>query len=196
MSHPELGELKVDQLSDGQRNMIAMVGDIAYRCVRLNPQLSARAPLETEGIVLIDEVDLHLHPQWQQVVVTGLQDAFPKIQFVVTTHSPQVLTSIRKENIRTLGRNADGAYVASIPLAHSYGELSSDVLQSIMFVDPQPPITERQDLRRLTELVDQGQYGSADAEVLFQRLRQTLRRDYPQLQRLERSIRRQEALKK
>ena len=196
MSHPELGELKVDQLSDGQRNMIAMVGDIAYRCVRLNPQFSARAPLETDGIVLIDEVDLHLHPQWQQVVVTGLQDAFPKIQFIVTTHSPQVLTSIRKENIRTLGRNADGAYVASIPLAHSYGELSSDVLQSIMFVDPQPPITERQDLRRLTELVDQGQYGSADAEVLFQRLRQTLRRDHPQLQRLERSIRRQEALKR
>jgi predicted ATP-binding protein involved in virulence len=196
MSHPELGELKVDQLSDGQRNIIAMVGDIAYRCVRLNPGLAARAPSETEGIVLIDEVDMHLHPQWQQVVVAGLRATFQRIQFIVTTHSPQVLTSIHKEHIRTLGKNVEGAYVASIPLGASYGESSSDVLQSIMFVDPQPPIDERRDLRRLAELVDQGQYRSPEAGLLFQRLQQQLRQDHPQLQRLERSIRRQEVLKR
>lgn len=196
MSHAEFGELKVDQLSDGQRNMIAMVGDIAYRCVRLNPQLAARAPLETSGIVLIDEVDMHLHPQWQQVVLSSLREAFPKIQFIVTTHSPHVLTSIHKEHIRTLGRNADGAYVASIPLASSYGEISSDVLQSIMFVDPQPPIPERSELRRLAELIDQGQYKTDEAKTLLRHLRDQLRSDHPHLQRLDRSIRRQEALKR
>ncbi len=123
MSHPDLGELKVDQLSDGQRNLIAMAGDIAYRCVRLNPHLVADAPLKTEGIVLIDEIDMHLHPQWQQVVVGNFQEAFPKIQFIVTTHSPQVLTSIHKGRIRTLGKNSKGDYVASIPLAASYARM-------------------------------------------------------------------------
>ncbi|WP_295389196.1 AAA family ATPase [uncultured Thiodictyon sp.] len=196
MSHAELGELKVDQLSDGQRNMVAMVGDIAYRCVRLNPHLGARAPLETEGIVLIDEIDMHLHPQWQQVVLAGFQEAFPKIQFIVTTHSPQVLTSIHKEHIRTLGKNIDGAYVASMPLAASYGEISSDVLESIMLVDPQPPIKERPDLKRLVELVDQGQYETDEAKGLLGRLNDQLRPDHPQLQRVERSIRRQQALKR
>ncbi len=196
MSHPEFGELKVDQLSDGQRNMIAMVGDIAYRCVKLNPGLAARAPMETDGIVLIDEIDMHLHPQWQQVVIASLREAFPKIQFIVTTHSPQVLTSIHKEHIRTLGRTAEGKYVASEPLAASYGEISSDVLESIMLVDPQPPIKERPDLRRLVELVDQGQYTTDEARQLLRDLQARLRGGHPQLQRIERSIRRQEALKR
>lgn len=196
MCHPEFGELKVDQLSDGQRNMIAMVGDIAYRCGKLNPGLAARAPIETDGIVLIDEIDMHLHPQWQQIVIGSLQQAFPKIQFIVTTHSPQVLTSIHKEHIRILGRTAEGKYVASEPLAASYGETSSDVLESIMLVDPQPPIKERPDLRRLVELVDQGQYATDEAKQLLRGLQDRLRGGHPQLQRIERSIRRQEALKR
>ncbi|MBK5964234.1 hypothetical protein CCR95_09080 [Thiocystis minor] len=196
MSHPEFGELKVDQLSDGQRNMIAMAGDIAYRCVKLNPALGTRAPLETDGIVLIDEIDMHLHPQWQQLVIASLREAFPKIQFIVTTHSPQVLTSIHKEQIRTLGRTAEGKYVASEPLAASYGEISSDVLESIMLVDPQPPIKERPDLRRLVELVDQGRYATDEAQQLLRGLQDRLRGSHPQLQRIERSIRRQEALKR
>ncbi|WP_157817610.1 AAA family ATPase [Candidatus Thiodictyon syntrophicum] len=185
MSHAELGELKVDQLSDGQRNMIAMAGDIAYRCVRLNPHLAARAPLETDGIVLIDEIDMHLHPQWQQVVVGNFQEAFPRIQFISATHSPQVLTSIHQGNIRALGKNMNGACVASVPLASSYGEISSDVLQSIMMVDPHPPIKEKPDIQRLIALVDQGQYATPDARHLLARLRDQLRGDHPQLQRIE-----------
>lgn len=196
MTHPEFGVLKVDQLSDGQRNLIAMAGDIAYRCARLNPHLGIRAPLETEGIVLIDEIDLHLHPQWQQLVLAGFREAFPQIQFIVTTHSPQVLTSIHKEHIRTLGRNATGANVASIPLASSYGEISSDVLESIMLVDPHPPIKEKPDLQRLVELVDQGQYVTAEAQTLLRKLENGLRPDHPQLQRIKRSITRQEAFKR
>jgi predicted ATP-binding protein involved in virulence len=196
MANPDLGELKVDQLSDGQRSLIAMAGDIAYRCIRLNPQLAARAPLETEGIVLIDEIDMHLHPQWQQTVLANFREAFPKIQLIVTTHSPQVLTSIHKEHIRTLGKNASGTTVASVPLAASYGEQSSDVLESIMLVDPQPPIKERPDLKRLVELVDQGHYAMPEAQALLAQLQGQLRRDHPQLQRVERSIRRQEALKR
>jgi predicted ATP-binding protein involved in virulence len=81
-------------LSDGFRNMVAMVADIAVRCATLNPHLAADAALQTPGIVLIDEIDLHLHPRWQRRVVGDLLKAFPKIQFVATTHSPFIIQSL------------------------------------------------------------------------------------------------------
>ncbi|MEA1893749.1 MAG: AAA family ATPase [Euryarchaeota archaeon] len=83
-----------DNLSDGYRNMVAMVADIAHRAARLNPHLSANAATESSGVILIDEIDLHLHPQWQRHVVGDLQKAFPNIQFIVTTHSPFILQSL------------------------------------------------------------------------------------------------------
>ncbi|RZN40351.1 MAG: AAA family ATPase [Methanosarcinales archaeon] len=83
-----------DNLSDGYRNMVAMVADIAHRAARLNPHLSANAATESSGVVLIDEIDLHLHPQWQRRVVGDLQRAFPNIQFIATTHSPFILQSL------------------------------------------------------------------------------------------------------
>lgn len=85
-------------LSDGFRNMLAMAADIAVRCATLNPQLQENAPLETPGVVLIDEIDLHLHPKWQRRVVTDLMQAFPKVQFVATTHSPFVIQSLPPAN--------------------------------------------------------------------------------------------------
>lgn len=86
--HSEQGEFKVAQLSDGIKNILGLVADIAYRCVLLNHHLGEQAALETEGLVMIDEVDMHLHPSWQQTVVDSLTQAFPQIQFVLTTHSP------------------------------------------------------------------------------------------------------------
>ncbi|MCK5719643.1 MAG: AAA family ATPase, partial [Thiomargarita sp.] len=91
-NHPEQGTIPVSMLSDGVRSMLAMIADIAYRCTKLNPHLS-NAPKETKGIVLIDEIEMHLHPKWQQTIIPNLQEAFPKIQFIITTHSPQVLTT-------------------------------------------------------------------------------------------------------
>lgn len=73
------------------------------------------------------------------------------------------MSTIKKESIRVLGKNHQGEYVAEMPLARSYGEISSDVLQSIMLVDPQPPIKVKKDLDELTELVDQGLYYSEKA---------------------------------
>lgn len=81
-------------LSDGYRNMIGIVADIAYRMATLNPQLEADAIKKTEGMVLIDELDLHLHPNWQKQVVGRLLDTFPKIQFVATSHSPFIIQSL------------------------------------------------------------------------------------------------------
>lgn len=84
-----------DNLSDGYRNMLAMVADIAHRAARLNPHFESRAALESPGVVLIDEIDLHLHPKWQRHVVGDLQRAFPNLQFIVTTHSPFILQSMK-----------------------------------------------------------------------------------------------------
>lgn len=81
-------------LSDGVRNMLAMVVDIAYRMAVLNPQLGAEV-LTAPGLVLIDEIDLHLHPSWQRRVVEDLRRTFPNVQFVATTHSPFIIQSMR-----------------------------------------------------------------------------------------------------
>lgn len=81
-------------LSDGYRNMIGMVADIAYRMATLNPQLEVDVIKQTEGIVLIDEIDLHLHPNWQRQVVGRLLETFPKLQFVASSHSPFIIQSL------------------------------------------------------------------------------------------------------
>ena len=86
--------LPFSYLSDGFRNMVTMAADIAVRCATLNPHLAADAALQTPGIVLIDEIDLHLHPKWQRRVINDLLVAFPKIQFVATTHSPFIIQSL------------------------------------------------------------------------------------------------------
>ena len=195
LTHPQHGTLPLERLSDGLRNMVAMVADLAYRCVKLNPHLGAEATIKTHGIVMIDEVDMFLHPSWQQSVLGSLQEAFPKIQFIVTTHSPQVLSTVPKECIRVLGTNAEGKNIAATPLAASYGEPSNDVLQAIMQVDPQPPVPEKRLLDELTSLVDQGEYQSSRATELLANLKQKLSNQHPQILKIERSIRRQEAFK-
>lgn len=194
MTSEESGELKVDQLSDGLKSVVAMVADIAYRCVRLNVHLGLEAARQTPGIIIIDEVDMHLHPSWQQTILHSLQEAFPKIQFIVTTHSPQVLSTVRRENIRIIHGLQASVATAESPLAKTYGEPSGDVLHSVMLVDPMPPVDEKPELQRLTELVDQGLFEEPEAIQLMEKLTAALDGQHPQLQRLHRSIQRQKAL--
>jgi predicted ATP-binding protein involved in virulence len=195
LHHPESGVLKVYQLSDGIKNMLALVADIAYRCVLLNPHLGEEAAKQSQGLVMIDEIDMHLHPGWQQTVATNLVTAFPNIQFIVTTHSPQVLSSVHRESIRLLGKDSSGKDIAAMPIANSYAEISSDVLQAIMHVDPMPPVKEKFKLARLIELVDQGHYDKDEAKNLMKDLTNTFSESHPQVQKLMRSIKRQEILK-
>lgn len=90
------------ELSDGFHIYLALVADIARRAVMLNGQGGGEAPALVEGVVLIDEIDLHLHPRWQRVALDGLSKVFPQIQFIVTTHSPQVLSSAENRQVRHL----------------------------------------------------------------------------------------------
>lgn len=81
--------LKIDQLSDGEKCTIALFGDLARRMALANPE--KENPLEGSGVVLIDELDLHMHTSWQRKVLNVLRDTFPNVQFIITTHSPQIL---------------------------------------------------------------------------------------------------------
>ena len=92
-------------LSDGYKCTISLIADIAYRMAILNPQLLDKVLTETEGIVLIDEVDLHLHPTWQKRILKDLLDIFPRVQFIVSTHAPEVINSVRSDSVVILKDN-------------------------------------------------------------------------------------------
>lgn len=94
--------LTYDMMSAGFKAMINIAAEIAYRCVELNGFLGVNVVKQTPGIVLIDEVDLYLHPHWQQHVLADLQEAFPLFQFIVTTHSPFIVQSVDTNNVITL----------------------------------------------------------------------------------------------
>ena len=201
MSDGETRTLRLTQLSDGYRVMLGLAMDLARRMAHANGSFAENGlkimnPLDLPAIVLIDEVDLHLHPKWQQTVLAQLMGVFRKTQFIVTTHSPQTLSTVKRESIRVIGANCEGKAIAESPMAVTYGESSGDVLQSVMMVDPQPPIGERSNIRRLTELVDQGEYDSNEATRLMKILTEELGAQHPQLQRFLRRIERQRALKK
>ena len=96
-------ELAVGQLSDGERGVLALVLDLARRLSQANPSLDD--PLrEGHAVVLIDELDLHLHPKWQRQIVHNLTKTFPRCQFIATTHSPQVIGEVPHERIPDHGR--------------------------------------------------------------------------------------------
>lgn len=100
--NPNETRLTYEMMSSGFKAMVNIVSEIAYRSILLNGWLGENAIRETPGVVMIDEVDLYLHPHWQRHVLADLQKAFPKIQFIVTTHSPFVVQSVDSQNIITL----------------------------------------------------------------------------------------------
>ncbi|WP_309891643.1 AAA family ATPase [Archangium sp.] len=116
-------QLPFRMLSDGVRNMLALVADIAYRAAVLNPHLGVRAAEQTPGIVLIDELDLHLHPKWQRRVVEDLRTTFPLVQFVATTHSPFIIQSLRPGELINLEEEAP-----SEPPSQSIEDIAEQVM--------------------------------------------------------------------
>lgn len=173
--HPQYGRLPVSLLSDGIRMMIGLVGDIAHRCARLNPQYGAAAAKKTHGVIMIDEVDMHLHPAWQQIVVQSLCEAFPLIQFILTTHSPQVLTTIRKEHIRVLtheqvAEGTEGRWRAEPPERSPLAQESADALAFVMNVRPRPPLPLLADLHTYEQLARAGKADANEARAALARL--------------------------
>ena len=102
-------------LSSGYKGIVRLVADIAYRAIKLNPHLGENAVVQTQGEVLIDEIDMHLHPKWQKTIVADLKRTFPGIQFIVTSHSPFIIQSLQSDEVINLnGEVSDNPSVKSI----------------------------------------------------------------------------------
>ncbi len=160
--------LDVRQLSDGERGMLALALDLARRLVLANPNLSESAPLlEGQAVVLIDELDLHLHPQWQRTIVQRLTKTFPACQFIATTHSPQIIGEVAPENIILL-ENGKQPYRPD----QSLGMDSNWILQVLMGTSDRNVKISAQ-LEQISDLIEDAAYEQAAAEIAH------LRKDMP-----------------
>lgn len=191
MEHPQFGELLVDDLSDGTRSVITMVADLAYRMSCLNPQLGADTIKETEGIVLIDEVDMHLHPIWQQSILYDLLETFPKVQFIVTTHSPQVLSTVPAQCIRSIYWEKGESIIRGFNF--TLGAETSQILEQVQNVGARPeflPIVKA--LEEYLELVRVGEWDTPRAKELRAELDKWAQGNEPALLRADMDIRLQQ----
>lgn len=179
--------MELSQLSDGYRNLLALVLDFARRLAQAHPNWPN--PLEAPGILLVDEIELHLHPKWQQTVIPDLHAVFPNTQIIVTTHSPYVVTTVESRCVHI----AENASIRPCP-APTYGAKVSDVVAEVMGVPnqrpPDNPIAAQ--ISAMFEAIDHGQ--AKEAREFWSRL-QEWSKGYPEpdLVRADLMIRRLEA---
>lgn len=153
-------ELSIDTLSDGERGVMLLVADLAQRLAAANP--SASDPLSGAGVVLIDEIELHLHPRWQRAVLPELIRTFRGCQFIVTTHSPQVLSRVPREQIRLLSKFH---IVQHFP--ETEGRDTNAILTELMGVSARPEEAEAE-IAELARLIDDEAFD--DARLKWQEL--------------------------
>ena len=181
----EVEELAIDQLSGGYRAVLTLTADLARRMAQGNPHFVD--PLASEAVVLIDEVELHLHPSWQQRVLGDLQRTFPNTQFIVSTHSPQVLTTVAPQHILEL--TGDGERIVARPPASStFGAEAGDVLSNVMGVEERPDNWFTAKLSRYARLVANDEGQSPEALALRAQL-ESESPDDPALRRADLEIR-------
>ena len=184
--------LRLSQLSGGYRVMLLLAADLARRMAQGNPHLDD--PLQSEAIVLIDEVELHLHPSWQQTILPDLIHTFPNAQFLVSTHSPQVLTTVEADRVIHLEREDGEIGAFGVPTS-TYGARASDALHLVMGTDERPPDNPFvKDLSRYLDLVAKGEGETEAARMLRQELTEIAPGD-PDLRRAALEIRHQRALR-
>lgn len=178
--------LSHQQLSGGFRAQLALVLDLARRMCQANPMTG----VDGQALVLIDEIGLHLHPSWQQTVVGQLRRAFPNVQFVMTTHSDQVISSVKPECVVLLDRR-NGPLEFSTP-RYTYGRRAEDVAKTLM--QTRPRAANHDPLEEYAQLVAAGQGRSADAMALRATLEEALPPDDPALRAADTELRRQQLL--
>lgn len=147
-----------EHLSAGQRAVICLIGDIARRMCLLNPQFGDGVIGETEGVVLIDELDMHLHPEWQRALTRGLTRAFPKVQFIVASHSPQVIGEVPHQNVILL--TPDGP----VNPQGSFGMTSNQVLQELMDAEVQATSVKKK-LDEIGEALTRNELDEAELKI-------------------------------
>ena len=148
--------IPLSQMSDGYKSTISLIADIAYRMAVLNPQMGIDVIDKTDGVILIDEVDLHLHPAWQHRILGDLQEIFPRVQFIVTTHAPAVISSAKSENLVILKD-----YEVIDADAEIYGNDVNSILKDIMGVSERNPVIASM-FNKFYSLLNDGQYDEAE----------------------------------
>lgn len=167
--------LNVRQLSDGERGILALVLDLARRLALANPGLDN--PLQDgKAVVLIDELDLHLHPSWQRTIVSKLTNTFCNCQFIATTHSPQILGEVLPENIIIL-ENGKQPYCPD----QSLGMDSNWILEFLMGTSNRNK-EFAQDLGKIADLIDEEKFEQANEQIM--QLRKQIPSD-PELVKLQ-----------
>lgn len=153
--------LNVSQMSDGEKCTMALLGDLARRLALANPTLDN--PLSGRGVVLIDELELHMHPSWQRKILRVLKNTFPNIQFIVTTHSPIILSEADEDyNLFFMKRNGDGIEVNPISQLNGYD--ANAVLEQFMGTKSVNPETEKF-IHSIYVLIGQGEYSKAKEKI-------------------------------
>ncbi len=171
--------LDVRQLSDGEKCLLALVGDLARRIAIANP--TDKEPLLGSGVVLIDEIDLHLHPAWQRDVLSKLACTFPNCQFIVTTHSPQILGEVEAERVRLLRADPEQGLVAATP-ERALGLDSSEVLEELMDTGRRDAEIDKA-ISDIDLLIDKENF--KEAKVRIEELRKKVTGNIPALLRSE-----------
>jgi hypothetical protein len=172
------------QLGYGYQSMLAWLMDFAKRLFEAYPD--SENPLKEPAVVLVDEIDLHLHPHWQRTIIKYLSGLFPRTQFIVTTHSPFVLQSMEHVNLYTLRREAEADHV--IPTHHGVrsfvGWSIEELLSEIMEMEDDIRTERYQELsRRFHEAIQRND--PASAEQVYQEFRQILPPDSPKIEMME-----------
>lgn len=182
--YKQSSQFYLEQLSDGERGLLALVFDLTRRLATANP--GAANPLrDGVALVMIDEIELHLHPKWQRDVIDRLRQTFPACQFVVTTHSPLVLGEVPARCVRFLEFGEDGKVVKNVP-TEAYGMDANRILQEFMGARVRNRKVD-DDLRALFKLIDDDRLDEARAAI--EELEVTLGHDEPELTRASSLIR-------
>ena len=181
--------LDINQLSDGERSLLALVFDLARRLSLANPKLDD--PLrDGEAVVLIDELDLHLHPSWQRTVIKKLTTTFPNCQFIATTHSPQIIGECDPAGLILLTKE-DGKVVVTQGGHQGFGLDSSWILEHLMGTAPRNVSVQMQ-INRVEDAIEDGDLQLARTHLA--KLREMIHGDDGEVVRLEASINNLEAL--
>lgn len=160
-------EINLATLGGGTQNIVRLGLALASAIVSDNQKHSRALDAPAPIIACIDNIELHLHPAWQQVIVPSLLDAFPEAQFVVTTHSSIVLSTVHSENIRTIERDADGILRAAMPHNEVVGTKADSVLVNVLKTSPTPDTPQRQKINHLIQLIESGEGESTEANEIF-----------------------------
>jgi len=174
------GEIfRVEQLSDGEKCYLTLAGDIARRLAICNPTL--RNPLKGEGIILIDELELHLHPKWQGEVIDRMRATFPNCQFFVTTHSPHIVQNLRLNGSDSLIVLVDGN-VHNVR-AH-YGLPVDDVLREVFHMDMLRPESVKVAINSIWALLNNGVYDGVELDDAMKELKRLVADSDPEFAKI------------